>query len=123
MRPPALPGRVQGPAGGILLALTGPSATATQNVVLVLDAADGTQLSYYPDAAILPWPAARGRALLSYEAGQRTQFMALDERGRPRPLGAVDGTGLTCRARADLLACYADDKSVRVWRLPPYALP
>ena len=81
-------------SAGILLALTGPSATATENVVLVLDAADGTQLSYYPDAAILPWPAARGRALLSYEAGQRTQFMALDERGRPRPLGAVDGTGL-----------------------------
>jgi hypothetical protein len=117
------PSADQGASSGILLALTGPSATATQNVVLVLDAADGTRLAFYPDAAILTWEAARGRALLSYESGQRTQFMALDERGRPRPLGGVDGTALTCRARADLLACYADDKRVRVWRLPPYALP
>jgi hypothetical protein len=119
---------------GILLALTGPSATATQNVVLVLDAAadgrsassraeDGTKLAFYPGSAIQLWDGARGRALLSYEAGERTHFTALDGRGRPHPLGAVDGTNLSCRARADLLACSAEDKSVRVWRLPPYALP
>jgi hypothetical protein len=47
----------------------------------------------------------------------------VDAHGRAHPLGAVDGTNLACRARADLLACYAQDKSVRVWRLPPYALP
>jgi len=119
---------------GILLALTGPSATATQNVVLVLDAVadghsassraeDGTQLAFYPGSAIQPWDGAQGRALLSYEADERTHFTAVDAHGRAHPLGAVDGTNLTCRARADLLACYAQDKSVRVWRLPPYALP
>jgi hypothetical protein len=122
------------PGTGILLALTGPSATATQNVVLVLDAAadgrsassraeDGTQLAFYPGSAIQVWDGARGRALLSYEADGRTHFTAVDGRGRLHPLGAVDGTNLTCRARADLLACSAEDHSVRVWRLPPYALP
>ena len=108
---------------GILLALTGPSATATQNVVLVFDAANGTRLAFYPGSAIQLWDGAGGRALLSYEAGERTHFTALDARGRAHPLGAVDGTNLNCRARTDLLACYSDDKSVRVWRLPPYALP
>jgi len=112
-----------GDGTGILLALTGPSATATQNVVLVLDASDGARLAFYPGAAIQLWDLAGGRALVSFEADKRTHFTALDALGNPHPLGAVEGTDLTCRARADLLACAGLDNSVRVWRLPPYALP
>jgi hypothetical protein len=108
---------------GILLALSGPSATAARNVVLVLDADHGTRVATYRDNAILPWDAAHGRAMLMHWDEATTAFTALDERGRPSALGRVDGTDLTCRARAVRLACWAADGVVRVWRVPRYALP
>ena len=118
------PASADGPDGpGVQLALSGPSATATRNVVLVLNTVGGTRVSTYPDTAILPWDDAAGRAMLTHESEGRTGFTALDALGRPRALGEVDGRDLTCRARADLLACRAGDGVVRVWRLPPHALP
>src|SRR5262249_53606335 len=117
-----------GDGSGILLALSGPSATATENVVLVLGTggdgrSPGARLAFYPNAAIVPWNASRGRALLTYEAAPQTHFLVLDARGHPGGPRAIAGTALTCRARADLLACLYADKNVRVWRLPAYALP
>jgi hypothetical protein len=111
---------IGGPTG-ILLALSGPSARAARNVVLVFGPTD--RAAVYPDTAILPWDGAGGRAMLTHEQNGRTGFTAIDASGRPSALGAVDGTDLTCRARADLLACRDAGGVVRVWRLPPDALP
>jgi hypothetical protein len=106
---------------GILLALAGASGPAKRNVVIVFDASTGAQLATFADLTIVGWAAAGGRALLLDEGGGRSGFTLLDRHGRSTRLGSVGGTGLTCEARADLLACASRGGALRVFRLPAAA--
>jgi hypothetical protein len=67
---------------------------------------------------LVDWSDSDGRVLTTQEGPARTDFRVIDDRGTARPLGSVPGTGLTCHARADILACSDPAGTLRVWRLP-----
>jgi len=67
--------------------------------------------------ALVDWSGS-DRALVAVEGRLRTEFQVVDDRGTVRSLGSVPGTGLTCHARADVIACADAGGTLRVWRLP-----
>jgi hypothetical protein len=107
--------------GGGLLAV--PSAeqnrqAGARRVVTLLDPTSGRTVAAFSESVIVDWPDGGGKALLMHLGPERTGFTILDERGRPRPLGSLPGTGLNCSARRTILVCSAPSGLLRVWRLP-----
>jgi len=117
-----------GPAPPVLLAVVTPHVGSTQNSndVVVLDTG-GAVTATLAAAVPIDWVDGGGLTLLRQgvprpgaqpgSAGDRSRFLTVDRGGRSQVLGAVDGTDLSCIARAALLACAAGD-GVRVWHLP-----
>jgi outer membrane protein assembly factor BamB len=79
---------------------------------------DGRTLAKLTVTGLVDWSDSGDRALATYEGPQRTEFRVIDDRGNLRSLGSVAGIRLTCRARADILACSDPSGALRVWRLP-----
>jgi hypothetical protein len=79
---------------------------------------DGRTLATLAVVGLVEWSDSGDRGLATQEGPDRTGFLVIDDRGGVRSLGSVPGTGLTCRARADVLACSDPGGTLRVWRLP-----
>jgi hypothetical protein len=79
---------------------------------------DGRTLAKLAVIGLVDWSDSGDRGLVTQEGPDRTGFLVIDDRGSLRSLGSVSGTGLTCRARADVLACSDRGGALRVWRLP-----
>jgi hypothetical protein len=99
-----------------------PVAEAPRDM-LILDPLTGAVRGTVPRATVIGWGDARGRLLLAQSgvAGSgatRTGFVLVEADGRLRQLGSVDGVGLNCQARADVLACADPSGLLRVWTLP-----
>jgi outer membrane protein assembly factor BamB len=84
---------------------------------LVVDANGRTHATVMANA-VVDWSDSGDRALLVQQGPQRTGFQLVDGGGTVRPLGSVPGADLTCRARADIVACADARGTLRVWRLP-----
>jgi hypothetical protein len=79
---------------------------------------DGRTVARLMVTELVDWSDSGDRVLTTQEGPARTDFRVIDDRGTARPLGSVPGTGLTCHARADILACSDPAGTLRVWRLP-----
>jgi hypothetical protein len=79
---------------------------------------DGRTVARLMVADLIDWADSGDRVLTTQKGPARTDFRVIDDRGTARPLGSVPGTGLTCHARADILACSDSAGTLRVWRLP-----
>jgi hypothetical protein len=84
---------------------------------------DGRSLAKLAVVGLVDWSDSGNRGLVTQEGPDRTAFVVIDDRGSLRSLGSVPGTGLTCHARADVLACSDPGGALRVWRLPLSASP
>jgi hypothetical protein len=67
---------------------------------------------------MVDWSDSGGRAMVTREGPERTDFQVIDDRGHVRTLDSVPGIGLTCHAHGDVLACSNAGGGLRVWRLP-----
>jgi outer membrane protein assembly factor BamB len=107
--------------GGVFLATPMhepfPDATAGRASGVIVDR-DGRILARLGPAGPVDWTDSGGRVLVTREGPARTDFRVIDGRGSVRTLGGVPGTGLTCHARGDILACSEPTGRLRVWRLP-----
>jgi hypothetical protein len=88
-----------------------------QTTAFIIDS-DGRTVARLTVADLVDWSDSGDRVLTTEEGQARTDFRVIDDRGTARPLGNVPGTGLTCHARADILACSDPAGTLRVWRLP-----
>jgi hypothetical protein len=120
--PPIASDRVQWLDDGVFLAGTQPDEATTVDPGawpngLVLDAA-GRTLTHVAVASVVDWSNSGDRGLVTQEGRTGTEFIVIDGQGQTRSLGSVPGTGLTCHAHADILACSDPAGGLRVWRLP-----
>jgi len=84
---------------------------------------DGRTVARLMVADLVDWSDSGDRVLTTEEGQTRTDFRVIDDRGTARPLGSVPGTGLTCHARDDILACSDRAGTLRVWRIPVQRRP
>jgi hypothetical protein len=103
-------------AADISAATTISAAVRADNVYLV--SPDNHVLTRLPGLRVVPWADSGGQALLTRSGPARTGFAVVDGSGRVRELGSVTGTGLTCSARAAILACSNGAGELRVWAIP-----
>ena len=87
----------------------------------MLDPATGATLATLWNATGVGWYDNGRRVLLAQQGRDRTAFVLIDADGNTRVLGSVDGVGLNCQARSDVLACAAPSGLLRVWPLPVIA--
>ena len=102
---------------GLLEAEPQPDGTGTRVNAIIIDSA-GRTLVTLAVASLVDWADSGDRGLVTQEGPDRTGFRVIDSRGNLDYLGSVSGTGLTCHARADILACSDPGGTLRVWRLP-----
>lgn len=67
---------------------------------------------------LVSWHNSIDAGLLIQVGRDRTGFIIVDREGQRHSLGSVPGTGLTCRAQDEFLACSDLAGVLRVWRLP-----
>ena len=79
---------------------------------------DGRTLGEVMVGAVVDWFDGGDRVLVTQQGRARTGFVVIDEAGTARTIGSVPGVGLTCSARASILACSDAAGKLRVWRLP-----
>jgi hypothetical protein len=79
---------------------------------------DGRTVARLMVADVVDWSNSGDRVLTTDEGPARTDFRVVDDRGTARTLGSVPGTGLTCHAHADIVACSDSTGTLRVWRIP-----
>jgi hypothetical protein len=108
--------------GGVFLANTTsgdprPGGPGAQPNGRVIDAA-GRTLTRLTITSSVDWSDNDNRGLVTQESRTRTEFDVIDDHGHVRSLGSVPGTGLTCHAHADVLACSDPGGTLRVWHLP-----